>query len=276
MGNAASPFAGIYKRLEDASAYLERIGYTGEISHTQACLNELMKCQLESVPFENLDVFHRGVEPSLETDAMFEKIVTNRRGGYCFELNGLFWRLLEALGFTAHCAAARIALGRDFLAPPAHRVVIVELDGKRLFCDVGFGGPIHLSPIEIECGKNITCAAGRRYRFEHEGDMTVLFVELDGAFVPMLRFSDVACDPVDFVPLNTFCAKSEIEPFMHRQMLWRLGKEGRCSIDGDILRIKRGDEVSEKRLTTEAELREALKEHFGMVYPYPLREWRSE
>ena len=85
-----SPFEKLYAPIPDTDAYLSRIGFDGKAEPTFDCLKKLMSCHLAAVPFENLDVYHGGIEPSLETDAMFEKIVTNRRGGYCFELNGLF------------------------------------------------------------------------------------------------------------------------------------------------------------------------------------------
>jgi N-hydroxyarylamine O-acetyltransferase len=269
-----SPFAALYAPLPDVDAYLARIGYTGGRCADFPTLCSLMTCQLDAIPFENLDVFHGRLEPDLGTEALFDKLIRRRRGGYCFELNGLFWRLLEAMGFTCFCGVGRIALGRGYLTPPAHRVIFVEIDGIRYFCDVGFGGPIPASPLPMTEGVTHTCAAGRRYRFLRDGEEITLSVERDGEFVPMLIFDERPRDPVDFVPLNCFCARSPVQPFLGRQMIWRMAREGRRSIDGDLLRVTRNGVTEETVLATEAALREALLTHFGIDYPGELRLWR--
>lgn len=268
-----SPFSGLYAPIPDTAAYLKRIGYTGTPAVSLDCLAELMTCHLAAVPFENLDVFHGHLEPALDTAALFRKIVQEGRGGYCFEINGLFQRLLSALGFSCWSATARIALGHDYRTPPAHQVILVELEGRRYFCDVGYGGPVPASPVEVTYDEVVTCSAGRRYRFAQEGAEIILFLERGGAFIPMLAFSQTPSDPVDFVPLNTFCSHSPTEPFRHKQMVWCRTATGRCAIDGDLLRLEQEGDVTETPLTTEEELRQALEEHFGIHYPHPLRDW---
>lgn len=269
------PFAELYAPLPDVDAYLARIGYTGDRRADLPTLCALMTCQLDAIPFENLDVFHGRTEPELGTEALFDKLIRRRRGGYCFELNGLFWRLLEALGFTCACGIGRIAFGRDHLAPPAHRVIFVEIDGARYFCDVGFGGPTPASPLPMTEGVTHTCSAGRCYRFSCDGGETTLFVERAGRFVPLLIFDERPRDPVDFVPLNCFCARSPAQPFLGRQMVWRMAREGRRSIDGDLLRVERNGVTEETLLDTETALREALLTHFGIDYPGEIRAWRK-
>jgi len=182
--NTQSPFAGLYTPLtaEQTDAYLTRLGCERKPEPTLAYLAELMKAQLLNVPFEDLEVFHGRTQPSLNTADMFDKIVTRRRGGYCFELNGLFQKLLESLGYRCRNVIGRIALGRGHLTPPAHRVMLVELDGSTFFCDVGFGGPVPLSPIRLTENETLTCAAGRRYRFERGERETAILLERDGAF----------------------------------------------------------------------------------------------
>lgn len=270
-----TPFSKLYERIADVKDYLARIGYEGSLAISKEVLDELVRCQLAAVPFENLDVFHARREPSLETEALFGKIVTERRGGYCFELNGLFYKLLETLGFSCYCAAARIVLGRDYRTPTAHRVIIVALGGKRYFCDVGFGGPAPTVPIVLEEGVVSVSPSGYRHRFVKSGAETILEVELDGKFTPMMIFEEKACDELDFIPLNAFCALSEQEPFIKKQMLWKNLTDGKCSIDGDVLRVKRSGEEWEEVLDSEEKLRSALMTWFGIEYKGELREWRS-
>ena len=271
-----NPFNGLYAPLIDVAPYLSRIGLKSAPDASVDGLALLMHAHAISVPFENLDVFHGHKEPCLSTEALYEKLVIKKRGGYCFELNGLFWRLLEALGFDASCCVARIAFHREYLAPSAHRIIVVSIDGTRYFCDIGFGGPVPTSPIPIYYDAVQTCAKGNRYRFTKEHDQTVIWIEQDDAFVPLLQFSEVPADPVDFIPLNAFCSRSEHEPFLHKQMIWRLTENGKVSIDGDVLRIVESGVTREEKLETETQLRQAFKLHFDLIYEGSLRNWRSK
>ena len=267
----ANPFAGIYGPLPDVKAYLKRIDYTGEIAPNLECLKELMTAQLRSVPFENLDVFHGRKEPSLEAVDLFEKIVKNCRGGYCFELNGLFQKLLEAIGFSCFSHVGRIGHGQPFKYPISHRVTVVELAGERWFCDVGFGGPVPSEPAKIVLNQPFDSANGHRYEFTQNGIEITLSMEENGAFLPVLSFVETPADPVDFLALNAFCAHSPIEPFIHKQMVWRNTETGRVTLDGNTLRIHENDTVREEVIETEPALRKALQDYFGIVYPDALR-----
>lgn len=271
--NTKSPFSGLYAPIPDVDAYLKRINYQKPPEVSLTCLTELMACHLSEVPFENLDIFHVHQEPALDTEALFRKIVLERRGGYCFEINGLFQRLLTALGFFCWSSTARIVLGRSDLPPHAHQIILVELNGCRYFCDVGYGGPVPASPVEVTYEKTVTCSVGHRYRFSLDGMDTTLFLERGREFIPMLVFSEVPSDPVDFVPLNTYCSHSPMEPFLHKQMVWCRTSTGRRSIDGDILRIEQSGSVTETPLISDEALIKVLQEHFGIRYDGPLRNW---
>lgn len=272
-GEKNNPFEKVYGSIKDVNAYLDRIGFEEKAIPSLDCLKKLMHCHLMAVPFENLDVFHGHKEPSLNVDDMFEKIVIKRRGGYCFELNGLFSKLLEAVGFSVSSSMARIRFGRSFVSPRAHRVIVVKTADKSYFCDVGFGGPVPLEPIEIVYDNVIESKGGRKYKFFCEEWGTTLLIEKDGEFVPVLTFDSIPCDEADFIPLNAFCAYSVYEPFRKKQILWKLTENGRSSIDGDILRISGNDGTSEFRLITDDELRVVLEKYFGIVYKGKLRDW---
>ena len=265
---------GLYEPLPDINAYLARIGFVGAVSTDLKTLQKLIVKQLGSIPFEDLDVFHGHKEPSLETKALFEKIIVNRRGGYCFELNGLFAKLLQALGFTVRSLMARVVWHYGHLTPPSHQVNIVTIDGKDYFCDVGFGGPIPYCPLPISFDREEVCTvSGRKYRFAKTGNWITIEAEFEGGFKPMLQFLDNPCDPVDFMPLNCFCAHSPIEPFLLKQMVWLATEEGRRSSDGDVLKLEKNGKTIEAKLETESQLREALKTWFGIDYPGDLRPW---
>jgi len=150
----------------DAGAYLERIGYIGSTSPTTETLRALQRAHLLAVPFEALDCF-LGVPIRLERGALFDKVVTRRRGGFCYELNGLFAELLEALGFTVSRLAARPFTAEGLAPPFAHLALLVELD-RRWLADVGFGY-FALEPLDID-ERSAQIRDGRRFRVTEEGD----------------------------------------------------------------------------------------------------------
>lgn len=127
---------------ERARAYLERIGFTAEPRVDRATLDELVYRHQCAVPFETVTLRRRGGAPTLESDALYEKIVEQRLGGYCFELNKAFSELLETIGFDVRPVLSRVVRGRDGLMPINHRGIVVRLPEGECSADVGFGGPM--------------------------------------------------------------------------------------------------------------------------------------
>src|SRR5262245_27861823 len=122
-------------------AYLGRIGYTGSRAPTLEVLRALHRAHLYAVPFENLDI-HAGRRIVLDQDALFQKVVTHRRGGFCYELNGLFAALLRKLGFDVTLLSGRVHNDGGFGPEYDHMTLLVKLDGRWL-ADVGFGSSFH-------------------------------------------------------------------------------------------------------------------------------------
>ncbi|XP_066484852.1 arylamine N-acetyltransferase, pineal gland isozyme NAT-10-like [Tiliqua scincoides] len=133
----------------DISQYLLRIGYQGRALPSLESLRNLHRCHLLSVPFESLSIHCK--EPiTLALPILYDKIVQHHRGGFCYELNGLFLWLLQALGFDAKAVAGRVRnrfTGR-YGPPLDHMVILVQLDGRQFLCDVGFGEGF-LEPLEL-------------------------------------------------------------------------------------------------------------------------------
>lgn len=132
--------------------YLARIGYDGPREPTLATLRALHRAHHYAVPFENLDIA-LGRPIALDEGAIYAKIVGRRRGGFCYELNGLFAALLRALGFRVTLLAAAVRRGADSGGPPFgpefdHLALRVDLDGPWL-ADVGFGDAF-LHPLRLD------------------------------------------------------------------------------------------------------------------------------
>lgn len=125
----------------DLSAYLNRIGLNAAPDVTPAGLAQVQRAHRLAIPFENLDI-PLGCGIALDRAAVFEKLVHRRRGGYCFEQNGLFEDALRALGFSVRPLLARVLLGMEtgVVAPLTHQLELVTFAGEDWIADAGFGG----------------------------------------------------------------------------------------------------------------------------------------
>src|SRR5215471_9883357 len=134
----------------DLAGYFQRVGYKGRFQPDLALLSALTAAHTRSIPFENLDVL-LGRPISLEPDALFQKLVAERRGGYCFEQNGLFLEVLRELGFQVAPLSARVRLQRprDYTPPRTHVFIRVELNGESWLTDVGVGALSLTSPLRL-------------------------------------------------------------------------------------------------------------------------------
>jgi len=119
-------------------AYLERINYHGSLAVTSETLRALQQAHLLTVPFENLSI-HAGEEIVLADQALFAKIVERRRGGFCYELNGLFTALLRALGFEVAMLSAAVVNAAGELGPDFDHMTLLVTLAERWLVDVGFG-----------------------------------------------------------------------------------------------------------------------------------------
>lgn len=189
--------------------YLWRIGISESVSPDLIGLNRLIQAQLTHIPFEALDVWGAGVCPSLEPEDLFQKIVVDHRGGYCFELNTLFRALLNSLGFDAYQVIASLVDENGVAAPPAHNGIICVIDHTKYFIDVGFGGPVPFSAMVLQEGLH------ERFRLEQRGDFWYLFRQTEDGEVNFIRFRDAAAEPCELVPLNFYISQKPDVHFRH-------------------------------------------------------------
>lgn len=132
----------------DTNKYLGRIGYHSEIKANKEVLFLLQQKHLLSIPFENLDI-HYGTKIELELKNIFEKVVVEKRGGFCYELNSIFNDLLKAIGFKTFLISGRVFVNNDIYGQEFdHMAIIVKLEHKSYLVDVGFG-KFSFEPLEI-------------------------------------------------------------------------------------------------------------------------------
>ncbi|HTW09990.1 MAG TPA: arylamine N-acetyltransferase [Acidimicrobiales bacterium] len=133
----------------DLEGYLHRTGYRGPLTPDAKTLLQLHRSHVAAVPFENLDII-LGRPVELEVAKLQAKLVSNRRGGYCYEHNLLFAAVLEQLGFSFTGLSARVTMGAKAFRPMTHMCLCVEAGGQRWLADVGFGAEGLLEPLPLQ------------------------------------------------------------------------------------------------------------------------------
>jgi N-hydroxyarylamine O-acetyltransferase len=243
------------------AAYLARIDVKRpEALHAEA-LRALHWAHLVTVPFENLSI-HLSEPISLDEDALLGKIVTRRRGGFCYELNGAFALLLRALGAQVTVVAARV-YGNGSLGPPFdHMALLVRLtDGTGPWlADVGFGS-FTVHPLLFDSRQEQRDPAGTfQLADAADGDVDVF---ADGE--PQYRIEPRGRSLADFVPTCWYQQSSPESHFTHSAICSRLTDDGRVSISGHVVIRTTGGTRSEQQLNDGEALLAAYREHFGIV-----------
>lgn len=245
---------------KQAENYLYRINFKGISNNSLECLNQLIYCHHTSVPFENLDVYYQKLPLSLEINDLFDKIVTRKRGGYCFEMNGLFICLLRTLGFNAWSCMCRVTHDENTPRPISHRGNMVIIDNKHYFCDVGFGGPMPCGALLLEDGKTQ----------EILGEEFTPILTNEGWWKIMrgnqctLMVNEAFLDPVDFIPLSDACSLKESAIFRKQIMVNLRTKTGHLSITANTF-TKVIDGIREEyTITSKDELRTILDKYFEL------------
>lgn len=154
---------------EQTGAYLARIGLDAPPAVDAGGLRAVQAAHRQTIPFENLDI-PLGRSIACDSEAVFAKLVTRRRGGYCFEHNRLLNDMLTALGFSSRLLLARVLLGDPPAPTPrTHCLVLVELDGQPWIADAGFGGS-YAPPMPLADKEAATSGDGARHRLTRIGE----------------------------------------------------------------------------------------------------------
>src|ERR1700754_13949 len=135
----------------DISGYLRRINYDGVVYRDLDTLRELQRNHVLSIPFETLDI-HNQIPILLQTDFLYQKVILDQRGGYCYELNILFHRLLTLCGFDVTMISGRLLHGYGYGQEFEHMALLVEMNGRKWLVDVGYGD-FSLTPLAVTPGE---------------------------------------------------------------------------------------------------------------------------
>lgn len=251
--------------IPDLAAYLRRIGLDEAPKADLDGLNALILAHQRHVPFEDLDVHLLKRPISLEIPALFDKVVTRRRGGYCYELNALFTRLLIDLGFEARSVFCRIVRGRDFLPPSAHRAIVVALEERLYFCDVGFGGPMPAGAVPVEDGSRVV-VDGEPFGIDRFDDAwwTLSRRTSDGAWEKVLQFNGFPQLPQEFLAANWWSETHPSSLFVNKLLVNLRTAGGSKSITGDEFTLRENGTCRTTPIPDPDALHSILREHFGI------------
>ena len=247
----------------DIPAYLERIGLDGPLDLSLDTLRGLHLAHLYSVPFENLDI-QLGRPLSLDGAALFDKVVTRRRGGLCFELNGLFCALLRELGFRVTILSAETARQSGGFSPAYdHLTVRVDLDEPWL-ADVGFGSGFRL-PLRLNDAAD-QLQGDSAYLIIPDGDYRVLLRrDKGGDWTPQYRFTLQPHSLTEFAERCRFHQTSPESHFTQSRICTLATPGGRVTLSGMRLIETTPAGRTESEFAGEAEYAAALRARFGVV-----------
>jgi len=253
----------------DLAAYFQRIGYRGRFTPSLALLSALTEAHTRSIPFENLNVLlDRPIV--LNPEALFQKLVLERRGGYCFEQNGLFLEVLRELGFQVAPISARVRYQRprDFTPPRTHVFLRVELDGESWLTDVGVGGLSLTSPLRLVTDIEQTTLHEPR-RIVREGARLFHQVRFGAAWEDVCEFTLEEMPLIDRELANWYTSAHPASHFKNRLIVARAAPEGqRLTLLNDefTLRDRYGIPTT-RRITSVPELLDVLRKQFDLSFP---------
>ena len=258
-------FSGLYEPIPDVDLYLERIDYHSDRKPTLDHLKELIRKNQTHIPYGNLDFYQNQNCPSLAIPDIFEKIIIRHGCGGCFEINMLFFALLQSLGYDLFPVTVKCLFGSADPVVPTHCAAIVTINDGRYYVDVGLGLP---SPVALDEGSEWQPAAISphyySYKMHQEGD-TILFEGYNGSKrMSLVSFVPQPVDLVDFIPLNYYACMAETSPVTQGIIVELSRENGSARIVKDQLTISSDEKVEKRILETDDDLNTALWEVFGI------------
>jgi N-hydroxyarylamine O-acetyltransferase len=248
--------------------YFERINYRGRPKADLETLTKLHLLHPLAIPFENLDTLL--VEPvQLTDDALTDKLLLRRRGGYCFEQNSLFQTVLETIGFSILPVAARVVWNQDrgYINPRTHMALLVDVEDERFLCDVGFGGATLTAPLRFTAGE-VQATPHEPFRIAADRDLFIVEVLYGNKWRAAYEFDLQPQQAVDYEAMNHYVHSHPDSHFRNVLMAARPLMEGRLSLqDNRLTRYFAGAVAETRLLRTADELAQVLTDEIQIRLP---------
>ncbi|MCP1464091.1 arylamine N-acetyltransferase [Pseudomonas sp. S3E17] len=256
--------------LNHSRLYLQRLGYDAPPPPTLQTLRDLQLRHVCTFAFESLSTLLRLPVP-IDLPSVEQKVLFDGRGGYCYELNQMFLALLQELGFEARGITGRVVMGGPPEARTArtHRLSLVTLDGVRYITDVGFGGMVPSSPLQLDT-QAVQATTHEPYRLtlnEQESSYT-LWAEVAGEWRSLYVFDLQVQADIDYEIGNWYVSTHPGSPFLGQLKVARLAAGERHTLNNAQYGIHYLDRPSDKRVIQSAdELLDVLGTTFGIRVP---------
>ena len=250
----------IHTMTLDINAYLQRIGFQGDRAPTLNTLKALQQLHLQTITFENLNPLLGRAVP-LDSPALMDKLIHQRRGGYCFENNLLFLEVLTTLGFQARGITGRVYWNQpeDAWPPRSHMLLLVTIDGEDYLSDVGFGGMTPTAPLQLHC-RDSQRTPLEPFRVDVDQQGYSLWVKVGGPWRLLYRFDLMQQGAVDFEMANWYVACHPQSKFVNNLIAVRTGEDRRHTLLNDLYTVRFPDGRSEKHtIASVAELWDLLQ-----------------
>jgi N-hydroxyarylamine O-acetyltransferase len=246
----------------DLDAYCSRINYSGSRGSSVATLKGLHYAHVHNVPFENLDIFF-GKRLSLEPADLFTKIVSQKRGGYCYEVNSFFAIALQNFGFQVQGLLARVLYGFSNFRPRSHQLLLVTVENEPWIADVGFGScclrdALRLTPDVVnEQGPD-------SFRLRIESESYVLEAMLAGRWQDLYSFTLEPFELGDYEPFNYWNSTSPNVRWTQQKVCTLPTNDGRIVAVDMEFKIHTRDATQTIRAKNHADYVRLLHEYFGL------------
>lgn len=250
----------------DLDAYFQRIGYDGPREPSAKVLSDIVHAHVLMIPFENLDVL-LGKPILLDAASLQKKLIHDRRGGYCFEQNGLLLLVLAALGFEVAPISARVKLGypREDITPRTHLVVRIEMEGHSWLADVGVGGLSPTAILKLELDLEQATPHETR-RIVQDGELFFHQALLAGRWEDVYQMTMEEMPLVDREVANWYTSTNPKSRFKNVMMVARAAPHGvRLTLLNDEFSVRDASgKATKTRIHSQKEMLDLLAEHFGV------------
>lgn len=263
-----SLFNGLSLDKLSLAAYFQRIGYEGKPERNLGTIRVLHHLHPQAIPFENIDPFIES-PVSLAMPAIFEKLVKQGRGGFCFEQNLLFGSVLHSLGFDVVGLSARVfwEIGEGEVRPRDHMLLLATLDGVNYLLDVGFGATSFSAPLVLD-QSGIQDTGDHQYRISFVNGFYYLEILIKNSWRLMHRFGLENQMLPDYEVVSWYLCTFPKSVFIHELMAARSFPGGRFTLHNNQFTVHKVNEPSIKRsLNNVDEIISHLKEKFLIQLP---------
>jgi len=231
---------------------------------TLEILTHLQRFHLLNVPFENLDI-HYDTPIELDIQKLYNKIVLNKRGGFCYELNGLFFELLARIGFDAKRISARVynSDSNEYSEEYDHMAIVVNIADEDYLADVGFS-EFAFGPLKIEFNQLQHDERGSFLFDKYDNDYLRVSKMTDGKPIPEYIFTTQPREPDEFSGMCRYHQTSPLSHFTLNKMISLPLENGRVTLTESNLKITRNGHIENSAISGEEEFREKLDEYFDI------------